>query len=55
MQHELPAHLVATVGYQGSAGHKLIRLVNQNFLFTNNPSFFQIFFSTPTLTRTTTP
>ena len=47
MQHELPAHLVATVGYQGSVGHKLIRLVNQNFLFTNNPSFFQIFFSTP--------
>jgi hypothetical protein len=47
MQHELPAQMVATVGYQGSAGHKLIRLVNQNFLFPNNPSFFQIFFSTP--------
>ena len=47
MQRELPAQMVATIGYQGSAGHKLVRLVNQNFLFTNNPSFFQIFFSTP--------
>jgi hypothetical protein len=47
MQYELFANLVATAGYQGSSGHKLIRLVNQNFLFTNNPNFFQIFFSTP--------
>jgi hypothetical protein len=47
MQHELPAHLVMTLGYQGSVGHKLVRLVNQNFLFTNNPSFGPIFFSTP--------
>jgi outer membrane receptor protein involved in Fe transport len=47
VQHELPARMVATAGYQGSAGHKLIRIVNQNFLFPNNPSFFQIFFSTP--------
>ena len=47
MQYELFAHLVGTAGYQGSAGHKLIRLVNQNFLFPNNPSFGPIFFSTP--------
>jgi len=47
MQYELFANLVATAGYQGSAGHKLIRLVNQNFIFPNNPNFFQIFFSTP--------
>ena len=47
MQHELPANMVFTAGYQGSSGHKLIRIVNQNFLFTNNPSFFQIFFSMP--------
>jgi outer membrane receptor protein involved in Fe transport len=46
-QYQLAHNLIATVGYQGSAGHKLIRLVNQNFLFTNNPNFFQIFFSTP--------
>lgn len=47
VQQELPAQLTATVGYQGSVGHKLIRLVNQNFLYPNNPSFFQVFFSTP--------
>lgn len=47
MQHELPANMVFTAGYQGSSGHKLIRIVNQNFLFANNPSFFQIFFSMP--------
>ncbi len=47
IQQELPAKLAATVGYQGSAGHKLIRLVNQNFLFTNNPAFGPVFFTTP--------
>ena len=47
IQQELPAKLAATIGYQGSNGHKLIRLVNQNFLFPNNPAFFQIFFTTP--------
>ena len=47
VQQELPAKLTATIGYQGSAGHKLIRLVNQNFLYANNPAFFQVFFTTP--------
>jgi hypothetical protein len=47
VQQELPAKLTATIGYQGSVGHKLVRLVNQNFLYTNNPSFFQVFFTTP--------
>ncbi len=47
VQQELPMKLTATIGYQGSSGHKLIRLVNQNFLFANNPSFFQVFFTTP--------
>ena len=47
IQQELPAKLTGTIGYQGSAGHKLIRLVNQNFLFQNNPAFFQVFFTTP--------
>ena len=47
VQQELPAKLTGTIGYQGSAGHKLIRLVNQNFLFPNNPAFFQVFFTTP--------
>jgi outer membrane receptor protein involved in Fe transport len=47
VQQELPAKLTATLGYQGSAGHKLIRLVNQNFIAANNPSFFAVFFTTP--------
>ncbi len=47
IQQELPAKLTATIGYQGSTGHKLVRLVNQNFLFQNNPAFFQVFFTTP--------
>ncbi|HEX5966651.1 MAG TPA: carboxypeptidase regulatory-like domain-containing protein [Pyrinomonadaceae bacterium] len=47
IQQELPKKFTGTIGYQGASGHKLIRLVNQNFLFPNNPAFFQIFFSTP--------
>jgi hypothetical protein len=47
IQQELPAKLTGTIGYQGSAGRKLVRLVNQNFLFPNNPAFFQVFFTTP--------
>lgn len=47
VQQELPAKLTATIGYQGSTGHKLIRLVNQNYLYPNNPSFFDVFFTTP--------
>ncbi len=46
-QYDLPAKLVATLGYQGSSGHKLIRLVNQNFLFPRSPRFFAVFFVQP--------
>ena len=46
-QYDLPAKLVATLGYQGSSGHKLIRLVNQNFLFQRSPRFFAVFFVQP--------
>ena len=38
--------LVGTIGYQGSTGRKLIRLVNQNFLQVPNPAFFAVFFPT---------
>src|SRR6185437_1131960 len=31
-QYAMPYNLVATVGYQGSSSHKLIRLVNQRFV-----------------------
>jgi hypothetical protein len=47
VQQELPARLTATIGYQGSVGHKLIRLVNQNFLYRNNPAFYAVYFTTP--------
>ncbi len=43
MQYELPAHFVAIAGYQGSNDKHLIRLVNQNFLYKNNPAFFAVF------------
>jgi hypothetical protein len=48
VQHELPYALTATVGYQASAGHKLVRLTNQNFLYKPNDSaFFASYFSMP--------
>lgn len=46
-QYELPASMTATLGYQGSSGHKLIRLVNQNFIFERNPRFAPVFFIQP--------
>ncbi|HUE84402.1 MAG TPA: TonB-dependent receptor [Pyrinomonadaceae bacterium] len=47
-QYELPAKLTATVGYQGSTGHKLVRIVNQNFINQQiNPAFFAVYFATP--------
>ena len=52
-QYSLPAKLTAEIGYQGSAGRKLIRLVNQRFIYPNDPgSFFAsgVFFPTPDTT-----
>jgi hypothetical protein len=52
-QYSLPGRLTAEVGYQGSAGRKLIRLVNQRFIYPNDPgSFFAsgVFFPTPDTT-----
>lgn len=47
-QYELAHNLVASLGYQGSRSRKLIRTVNQNFLFDNdNPKFFAIYFPMP--------
>ena len=46
VEHRLPWRLIATAGYQGSAGHKLTRLVNQNFLQPPSPSFFAVFIPT---------
>ena len=33
VQHQLPARIVLTLGYQGSEAHHLPRLVNQNYLY----------------------
>jgi hypothetical protein len=46
-QYQLPWDLAATLGYSGSAGHKLIRIVNQNFIFVRNPRFAPVFFLQP--------
>lgn len=46
-EYQLPAKFVATAGYQGSAGHKQIRLVNLNYLYPNNSAFFAVYNPTP--------
>ncbi|MBV8859662.1 MAG: TonB-dependent receptor [Acidobacteria bacterium] len=46
-QYELPYKLTGTLGYQGSTGHKLVRIVNENFVYTPNPAFFAVYFATP--------
>ena len=43
IQYELPFQLAATVGYQGSSSHKLIRLVNQRFVQPVIPANFFAF------------
>ena len=47
MQYELPLNLVGTVGYQGSSAHKLIRIANQNLLYSRNPRFNPVLFIQP--------
>lgn len=49
-QYALPYNLTATIGYQGSSSHKLIRLVNQLFVqpsIPNNYFAFAVFIPTP--------
>jgi hypothetical protein len=49
-QYSLPHQLTADVSYQGSASRKQVRLVNQRFIYPNDPgSFFAsaVFFPTP--------
>ncbi|MBC7930923.1 MAG: TonB-dependent receptor, partial [Rubrivivax sp.] len=45
-QYKLPAKLTADVGYQGSASRKLVRLVNQRFLFPGADVFSNVLFPT---------
>ncbi|MBV9927131.1 MAG: TonB-dependent receptor [Acidobacteria bacterium] len=49
-QYSLPAKLTAEVGYQGSASRKLVRLVNERFLFTDPGVFSNVLFPTPDTT-----
>jgi hypothetical protein len=46
-QYNLPGDMTAELGYQGSSSHKLIRLVNQNFIYPNRPEFFAVYFPQP--------
>ena len=47
-QYELPAKLTATVGYQGSSSHKLVRIVPQHLVQpVSNPHFFAVYFAVP--------
>ena len=49
-QYSLPAKLTAEVGYQGSASRKLVRLVNERFLFPGGDVFSNVIFPTPDTT-----
>jgi len=46
--YELPWHMLTSLGYQGTSSHKLIRIVNQSFIFDQlNPHIGSAFFITP--------
>jgi hypothetical protein len=47
LEYLLPFQMVASVGYEGNQSRNLVRLVNQNFLYTANPSIFAAYFATP--------
>ena len=44
---QLPWDFIASVGYQASSSHKLIRIINQNLLYPRNPFFGPVFFLLP--------
>ncbi len=49
-QYSLTHNLTAELGYQGSTSRKLVRLVNQRFIYPNDPNTFfatGVFFPTP--------
>ncbi|HYE15114.1 MAG TPA: TonB-dependent receptor [Pyrinomonadaceae bacterium] len=49
-QYNLPGNLVGELGYQGSAGRKLVRLVNQIFFYPPTGTLSGVFFPTPDTT-----
>ena len=46
-EYQLPYHLIAGLGYQGSSSHKLIRIVDETLILATNPRFDPVFFLTP--------
>ncbi|HSB10749.1 MAG TPA: TonB-dependent receptor, partial [Blastocatellia bacterium] len=48
-QYELPAKMTATLGYQGSAGHKFVRIVPEHLVqpVANPEHFSAVFFAVP--------
>ena len=48
-QFELPMKLTATLGYQGSSSHKLVRIVPEHLVQpnNNNANFFAVYFGVP--------
>ncbi len=47
IEYRLPWKIALDAGYSGSEGHHLIRLVNQNFLYPNNPAWNAVYFPMP--------
>ncbi|MEW6732537.1 MAG: TonB-dependent receptor [Acidobacteriota bacterium] len=47
VEYQLPWNLVASVGYQGSSGHKFIRLINGPLFFETNARFDPVFILRP--------
>ena len=47
VEYRLPWRIAVDVGYSGSEAHHLIRLVNQNFLYPNNPAWNAVYFPMP--------
>lgn len=46
-EYQLPWDFVASLGYQASSSHKLIRITPQNLLYQRNPFFAPVYFLLP--------
>lgn len=46
-QYELPANLVATLGYQGSQGRHFVRILPLHIMTTTNPNISAAYFASP--------
>ena len=47
IEYRLPWKFAVDLGYSGSDAHHMIRLVNQNFLYPNNPAWTAVYFPMP--------